>query len=94
MSFAFPEDLLEGSKRVAKEVKRKIGIVDLIINFSCTARQFLLDDKSEKEPEIYSSALNSHLFGFFTYGEIGPDRGLKKVKLYNETSLIVALKEK
>jgi len=95
LSFAFPEDLLEESKRVAKEVKEKIGsIVDLIINFSCTARQFLLDDKSEKEPEIYSSVLNSHLFGFFTCGEIGPDRGLKKVKLYNETSLIVALREK
>ncbi|HIP42350.1 MAG TPA: hypothetical protein EYG91_00190, partial [Aquifex aeolicus] len=67
---------------------------DLLLNFSCVARQYVLEDKREYENEIISQMLDAPLFGFSTYGELGPDKYFKKVKLYNETATLVALKER
>ena len=93
LSFATAEMLLENDKKIALNLKEKIS-PELIFNFSCVAREFILDDKKMKENEIYSSILNAPLFGFFTYGEIGPDYNFKISKLYNQSSLVVAMKEK
>ncbi len=94
LSFATPEELLNEDLKIAKKVKEKIGYVDLIFNFSCIARQYVLEDRKKEEVEIYTSTLNSYLFGFFTFGEIGPDKYFKKLKFYNETSLLLAVREK
>jgi hypothetical protein len=70
---------------------------DIIMNITCTARNFLLysDGVSKKEQEIYSSKIGDFPFtGFLTFGEIGPDRMGKPGKFYNETSILVGLKEK
>jgi len=66
---------------------------DIIFNFSCIARQYVLADKQKSELEVYLNRFDAPLFGFFTFGEIGPDKAYKKLKLYNETSLIVGIKE-
>ena len=62
-------------------------------SFSCIAREYILANKQKEEVKIYYKIFKAPLFGFFTYGEIGPDKMHKKLKLYNETSLILAIKE-
>jgi len=93
LSFATEDDLLEEDKKIALKVKEQIKEVDAIFNFSCIARQYILDEKQKEEIEIYYKIFKAPLFGFFTFGEIGPDRMHKKLKLYNETSLLLAIKE-
>lgn len=85
--------LLKEDEKTALKLKEKIS-PEIIFNFSCVAREYILDDKKLKENEIYSQILNAPLFGFFTYGEIGPDYSFQTSKLYNQSSLIVAIKEK
>jgi hypothetical protein len=77
-----------------KKIKSIINYPEFAINFSCIARQYVLEDKQNQESEIYTSVLNCPLFGFFTFGEIGPDKYYKKLNLYNETSLLLAVKER
>ena len=93
LSFGEKEMLLKSDKKTAINLRKKIS-PELIFNFSCVAREFILEDKSKEENEIYTKILNAPLFGFFTYGEIGPDYKFKSSKLYNQSSLVVALKEK
>ena len=93
LSFALEDDLLEEDKKTAIEVKEKIEEADAIFNFSCVARQYILDEKQKEEVKIYYKTFKAPLFGFFTFGEIGPDKMHKKLKLYNETSILLAMKE-
>lgn len=93
LSFAIPEDLIEEDKEAAIRLKKRVSTPDLAFNFSCIARQYIMEDKDIEEPIVYSDILGTNLFGFFTFGEIGPDKKFKKIKLYNETSLLVAMRE-
>jgi hypothetical protein len=79
---------------VALNLREKIEYVELAFNFSCVAREYVLGKYQEEEPKIYSQILNAPLFGFFTYGEIGPNFDFSSLRLYNQSSLVVALKEK
>jgi len=94
MSFATEEELLESDIRCANKILKKINRAEVALNFSCVARQYVLGNRQKEEIEIYTDILDSYLFGFFTFGEIGPDKMFKKLKLYNETSLVVAMREK
>jgi hypothetical protein len=93
LSFATYEDLLHEDQKAALKLKQKINNPEIAFNFSCIARQYALEEHQIQEPTIYTQTLNTHLFGFFTYGEIGPDKKYQKLKLYNETSLLVAMRE-
>jgi len=93
ISFGTAETILEANKEAAKNLLQKLSQMDLVFNFSCIAREYILDEKRSEEIGLYTSILNAHLFGFFTFGEIGPNKRFSKLKLYNETSLIVGLKE-
>lgn len=93
-SFGDKDEILEEDKKVALMVKNQIKHPDLIFNFSCIARQYALEDKKQQESQVYLNTLNSYLFGFFTFGEIGPDKFFKSLKFYNETSLLLGVKEK
>ncbi len=93
-AFADKHRLLETDTKEAIVVKKRMPPgVDLVFNFSCVVRQFLLEDLYKKEAETYASVFNAPLFGFFTWGEIGPNRKGTELKYYNQTSLIVALRE-
>ena len=94
MSFATEDELLESDIRCANKIAQKIKRAEVAFNFSCVARQYVLGDRQKEEIGIYTNIFNSYLFGFFTFGEIGPDKMFKKLKLYNETSLVVAMREK
>ncbi|WP_457644191.1 FIST signal transduction protein [Persephonella sp.] len=70
---------------------------DLILNITCTARNYILigDGLESKEQEIYYEKFNGIPFaGFLTFGEIGPDRMGKAGKFYNETSILLGLYER
>ncbi len=94
LSFATEKMLLEEDKKVALNLRENMEYVELAFNFSCVAREYVLGKYQEEEPKIYSQILNAPLFGFFTYGEIGPNFDFSSVRLYNQSSLVVALKEK
>ncbi|GAB6065228.1 hypothetical protein JCM9492_03200 [Aquifex pyrophilus] len=93
LSFGTPEQIIENTKKEVEKVKRNIECPELILNFSCIARQYVLENMKEEENKVIAGELDAPLFGFATYGEVGPDRFFKKVKLYNETATFVALKE-
>ena len=93
LSFATEDDLLEEDKKIALKTKKEIKEFDAIFNFSCMARQYILYNKQKEEIEIYYKTFKAPPFGFFTFGEIGPDKMHKKLKLYNETSILLAMKE-
>jgi len=94
ISFATYVELLKENEKIAKNLIKKLPLPEVSIDFSCLARQYVLEDKQEEEVIIYTKIFNSHLFGFFTFGEIGPDIKRKKLVFYNETSLPVIMKEK
>jgi len=94
LSFATPEDLVKTDAETAKRVLQKIPKPELSLNFSCIARQYVLEDMQEEELKMYVRNFQTALFGFFTFGEIGPDKMYKKLKFYNETSLAVLMREK
>lgn len=94
LSFGIPEMLLQSTQEEINKMKEKLKYPELTFNFSCIARQFVLEERREEENVLISQSFDSPLFGFATYGEIGPDKYFRKVKLYNETATIVSLKEK
>lgn len=94
LSFGSPETLLESTQKEIEKMKQNIGTADVVFNFSCIARQYILEDRRGEENLLYTYHFDAPLFGFSTYGEIGPDKFRKKVKLYNETSLGIAIKER
>jgi hypothetical protein len=94
LSFATPQDLLEEDERVAWEVKKRIQRPELVFNVSCIARQYVLEEHRQREVEIYTNVFNTYLSGFFSFGEIGPDIYRRRLKLFNETSLIAAIRER
>jgi len=95
LSFATPEDLLTSDTNIAKDLSQKIDKkADIAFNFSCISREYVLEDMQEKELTIYNESFGVPLFGFFTFGEIGPDKMYKRLQFYNETSLAVVMREK
>jgi hypothetical protein len=94
LSFATEQMLLKSDEETAKKIKKKMPFIDLAFNFSCVARQYILGTRQQEESLIYSRIFNAPLFGFFTFGEIGPNADGTSTKLYNQSSLVVALKEK
>ncbi|HFU75959.1 MAG TPA: hypothetical protein ENK66_06905 [Arcobacter sp.] len=94
LTFATPQELIKKDKEIASHLAFKLDSIDIAFNFSCIARQYVLEDKQKDELTAYNEAFNSPLFGFFTFGEIGPDKMYQKLKFYNETSLAVVMQEK
>jgi len=94
LSFGTPESLISADRKEASRIAYSMDKIELALNFSCISRQYVLEDLQQEEVKIYSSLFNAPLFGFFTFGEIGPDRLFRKLKFYNQTSLIVAIRER
>ena len=92
-SFAIKEELIENGAKEALKVQKSLGKVELGFNFSCMGRQFAMEDLHEEEAKIYAATFNAPLFGFFTLGEIAPDRRRRSLKFYNQTSVILGVRE-
>lgn len=94
LSYAEPSNLLEADVKSAEKILHSMPQCDLAFNFSCIARQYALEERQHEEAMVYSTLLNAPLFGFFTFGEIGPDKKQTGLKFYNETSLLAGIKER
>ena len=94
LSFATDEDLLKEDAKIARDIIHQMPEPEMAFNFSCIARQYVLEDNQGKEAKTYRDIFATSLFGFFTFGEIGFDKAHKRLKFYNETSLITIMREK
>ena len=92
-SFGLKEELLRADTEEAIKIQSSLGEMDVAFNFSCLARQFILENLYEEEARRYSAIFNTPLFGFYTLGEIGVDRIGKRLKYNNQTSVIVGVRE-
>jgi hypothetical protein len=87
------ENLLRADIEEALKVQKALNNIELGFNFSCVGRQYIMEDLHREEAKNYASIFNAPLFGFFTFGEIGPDRYHKRLKYYNQTSVVVGVRE-
>ncbi len=92
-SFGLKEELLYAGTQEALKVQKSLEKVELGFNFSCMGRQYALEDLHIEEARRYASIFNAPLFGFFTLGEIAPDKYRRHLKFYNQTSVVVGVKE-
>ena len=93
LSFATYNELLASNEKTANKLITTLNNPEISFNFSCIARQYILEDHQKDEIKIYTKVFDTHLFGFFTFGEIAPDIKYKKLMFYNETSIPVIMKE-
>ncbi len=92
LSIVLSTELLKDIENTAKNLKNSFGMADFCLDFSCVAREKVLEQFEDKEIEMYGRLLNAPIFGFFTHGEAAPNNG--RIRLHNLTSVIVALREK
>jgi len=93
LSYGEAEDLLEADRKSARKLRNDLPDPELLFNFSCTARQYVLERKQEAENAAYLEKTKTPLFGFFTFGEIGHDPQKRSLQFYNETSLLIGMRE-
>ena len=93
LSFATYDDLLKEDTRIAREIIHMVREPEIAFNFSCIARQYVLEEHQEQELQTYQDIFQTNLFGFFTFGEIGFDKAHKRLTFHNETSLITIMRE-
>lgn len=69
--------------------------VDLAILVSCVGRKIVLGDRVEEEIEAVADCMlpNTTIAGFFSYGEIAPNKDEKTTKLHNQTMTITTFAE-
>ncbi len=92
LSIVLSTELVKDAEKTAKDLKKSFGMADFCFNFSCIAREKILEQFEDKEIELYGRLLNAPLFGFFTHGEVARKNG--KLRLHNLTSVIAAVREK
>jgi len=91
IAFVTPEEIIKDVFITAKKLKKEFKEAEAILNFSCVARQWTLENLAQEESKIYAQVINAPLFGFFTHGEIASSK--EKLKLHNQTSVVTLLKE-
>jgi hypothetical protein len=92
-SFGTGTFLLEDLRQNIYRLKENLPDKELILSVECLGRTKILNEDIEQEKEIYTSMIKTPLFGFFSLGEIAPNKLFNNIKLYNEVNLLVALKE-
>jgi hypothetical protein len=69
--------------------------VDLAILVSCVGRKIVLGDRVEEEIEAVAESMlpNTTIAGFFSYGEIAPNKDEYNTKLHNQTMTVTTFAE-
>jgi len=93
LTYGEAEDLLGAYRSGVKKLKKELPDPEILFNFSCTARQYVLEQDQAAENIIYLEEMQTPLFGFFTFGEIGHDPQKRSLQFYNETSLLIGMCE-
>ena len=94
LSYGEGEQLLAADIKSASALATQLPDPEILFNFSCIARQYVLEEVQREENRIYRNYLRAPLFGFFTFGEIGHDPNRRSLQFYNETSLLAGLSER
>jgi hypothetical protein len=93
LSYGESHHLLQASEKAARRMAIRMPACDLVFNFSCVFRQYVLEEKAPKECETYQNALGAPVFSMFSHGEIGTDSIDGRLRFYNETSILAGLAE-
>ena len=94
LSYGEGDQLLAADIRSASALAQQLPNPEILFNFSCIARQYVLEDVQREENRIYRNFLHAPVFGFFTFGEIGHDPHKRSIQFYNETSLLTGMCER
>jgi len=89
-------NLVDGAELSAKMIERYNDKTALAIAVSCTGRRTILKQLVDSELEAVQMELgeNTHICGFYSYGEIAPfSDDLINCKLHNQTMTITAIYE-
>lgn len=92
LSIVLSTEMIKDAEKTAENLKNSFGMVDFSFNFSCIAREKILEEFENEEIELYCRLLNAPLFGFYTHGEVAKRNG--KLRIHNLTSTIVAVRER
>lgn len=90
------KNLIEGAESVAKGIERHNEHPSLAIAISCSARRSVLKQLVGEELEALRESLseNTHICGFYSYGEIAPFAdNLLDCKLHNQTMTLTVIYE-
>jgi hypothetical protein len=80
--------------KVAKKMQEHVG-PSLAIAISCVGRRLVLADRAEEEVEAVAEVLreNTHVIGFYSYGELSPF-ATGRCELHNQTMTLTTLSER
>ncbi|NPB08563.1 MAG: hypothetical protein GXN96_06510 [Aquificae bacterium] len=92
LSFGDEEMLLEASQQMSREVSRGFKNADLLLTFVGYPRMSLLGDRIKEEVLSYMLSFDAPLMGLTSSCEVIYEG--TGIKVYNESSLILALKER
>ncbi len=86
--------LIEGASNAAEHLKHQQGR-GLALLVSCIGRKLLMGQRINDEVEVVADILGQDiaLTGFYSYGEIAPDRSTGLCELHNQTMTITLLQE-
>ena len=100
LTYSSRSTIINGSKLSAMQAKKTLkGKARLILMFSCVARKLVLGRRTNEEINVVKKVFGKDvpIFGFYTYGEIGPiDKRvptLRNTRWHNETVVIYVLGE-
>lgn len=88
--------LIEGASNAAMNSLQKLEQPDLAILISCVGRKLVLNQRIEEEVEAIRDILGNKtaITGFYSYGEISPNRGFMTCELHNQTMTITTMSER
>ncbi len=88
--------LIEGASNAAMNSLQKLEKPDLAILISCVGRKLVLNQRIEEEVEVIRDILGktTAITGFYSYGEISPNKGYMNCELHNQTMTITTMSEK
>ncbi len=93
-SFGNGHFLLEELRENIASLNRDFPDTELFLAVECLGRTKILQEDIDKEKELYNSMIKAPIFGFYSLGEVAPNKFFNTVKFYNEVNLLIALREK
>lgn len=87
--------LIEGASNAASVSTQLIQKPELAILISCVGRKLVLNQRIEEEVEAIRDILGDEtvITGFYSYGEISPNKSFHSCELHNQTMTITTMSE-
>jgi len=87
--------LIHGAHSAAEDCRRAVGKAELALLISCTARRYVLKQRTEEEVEAVQQVFDQDtvLTGFYSFGEICPHGVGGPAEFHNQSMTITTLTE-